>query len=95
MRAPQAEKALGDGIDEDQVFLSVVKLAERMHRLAVVGKLAVDLVGHEIQIVRHGHVEQHFHLRLRGHVPVGLPGLVIMMAFVFGVMQASMRARSA
>ena len=57
-------KALGDGIDEDQVFLSVVKLAERMQRLTVVGKLAVDLVGHEIQIVRHGHVEQHFHLRL-------------------------------
>ena len=28
-------KALGDGIDEDQVFLSVVKLAERMQRLTV------------------------------------------------------------
>ena len=28
-------------------------------------------------------------------VPVGLPGFVIMIALVFGVMQASMRARSA
>ena len=68
-------KALGDGIDEDQVFLSVVKLAERMHRLAVVGKLAVDLVGHEIQIVRHGHVEQHFHLRLRETRAGGVAGI--------------------
>ena len=68
-------KALGDGIDEDQVFLSVVKLAERMQRLAVVGKLAVDLVGHEIQIVRHGHVEQHFHLRLRETRAGGVAGI--------------------
>ena len=55
-------EALGDGVDEDQVFLTVVKLAERMQRLAVVGELAVDLVGHEIQIMLHRNIEQHLHL---------------------------------
>ena len=46
-----------------------------MQRLAVVGKLAVDLVGHEIQIVLHGHVQQHFHLLCRQTCAGGVAGV--------------------
>ena len=88
-------EALGDGVDEDQVFLTVVKLAERMQRLAVVGELAVDLVGHEIQIMLHRNIEQHLHL-LDGQAGAGgVAGVGHQNGTGAGVISASMRRRSA
>ena len=46
-----------------------------MQRLAVVGKLAVDLVGHQIQIMLHGYVQKHLHLFLRQTGASGIAGI--------------------
>ena len=53
---------LRHGVNQDQIFIAIAKLQERQQLTGLIGKLAVDLVGDQVEIVFHGHVEDHFHL---------------------------------
>jgi len=56
-------KALGHGIDENQVFIRFGQLGEGRERLAGIDKFTVDLVGDQKQIMLFRHIQDHFHLR--------------------------------
>ena len=63
-RAARGEP-LRHGVNQDQIFIAIAKLQERQQLARLIGKLAVNLVGDEIEVMLDGHVEDHFHLLAR------------------------------
>ena len=96
MRAPAGRKALGNGVDDDDVLRRFLgKGAEGLQRLAAVDELAVGFVADEEQIVLLGEVNEHLHLVVRQHHAGGVAGFVTMMARVCSLMSGSIFSRSA